>query len=35
MDTIHEVGSGNVFADLGLPNSEQELGRAKLTLQIC
>jgi predicted XRE-type DNA-binding protein len=34
MDTIHEVGSGNVFADLGFPNSEQELGRAKLTVQI-
>jgi predicted XRE-type DNA-binding protein len=27
-------GSGNVFADLGLPNSEQELVKAKLTLQI-
>jgi hypothetical protein len=32
MDTIHEVGSGNVFANLGFPNSEQELGRAKLTV---
>ena len=30
----HEVGGGNVFADLGLPNSEQELGKAKLTVQI-
>jgi predicted XRE-type DNA-binding protein len=29
-----EVGSGNVFADLGLPNPEQELLKAKLTLQI-
>jgi predicted XRE-type DNA-binding protein len=28
------VGSGNVFADLGLPNPEQELLKAQLTLQI-
>jgi predicted XRE-type DNA-binding protein len=27
-------GSGNVFADLGLPNPEQELTKARLTLQI-
>jgi predicted XRE-type DNA-binding protein len=27
-------GSGNVFADLGLPNAEQELTKARLTLQI-
>ena len=27
-------GSGNVFADLGLPDSDQELMRARLTLQI-
>ena len=27
-------GSGNVFADLGLPNHEQELLKAQLTLQI-
>src|SRR5260370_41067612 len=27
--------SGNVFADLGLPNPEQELMKAELTLQIC
>jgi predicted XRE-type DNA-binding protein len=26
--------SGNVFADLGLPNAEQELMKARLTLQI-
>jgi predicted XRE-type DNA-binding protein len=26
--------SGNVFADLGLPNPEQELVKAELTLQI-
>ncbi len=30
----HERSSGNVFADLGLPNSEQELVKAKLTVQI-
>ncbi len=28
------AGSGNVFADLGLPNPEQELLKAELTLQI-
>jgi predicted XRE-type DNA-binding protein len=28
-------GRGNVFADLGLPNAEQELLKAQLTLQIC
>ena len=27
-------GSGNVFADLGLPNPEQELLKGQLTLQI-
>jgi len=27
-------GSGNVFADLGLPNAEQELTKARLTMQI-
>jgi predicted XRE-type DNA-binding protein len=27
-------GSGNVFADLGVPNPEQELLKAELTLQI-
>jgi hypothetical protein len=30
----HEISSGNVFADLGLPNPEQELVKAKLTMQI-
>jgi predicted XRE-type DNA-binding protein len=30
----HEKSSGNVFADLGLPDSEQELLKAKLTVQI-
>ena len=34
MTTHHEESSGNVFADLGLPNSEQELLKAKLTVQI-
>jgi predicted XRE-type DNA-binding protein len=29
-----EAGSGNVFADLGLPHPEQELLKANLTLQI-
>lgn len=29
-----EKSSGNVFTDLGLPNSEQELLKAKLTVQI-
>jgi predicted XRE-type DNA-binding protein len=29
-----EEGSGNVFADLGLPNPEQELMKAHLTLRI-
>ena len=30
----HEESSGNVFADLGLPHPEQELLKARLTLQI-
>ena len=34
MPTTHEVSSGNVFADLDLPNSEQEPVKAKLTMQI-
>jgi predicted XRE-type DNA-binding protein len=29
-----EKGSGNVFADLGLPNPEQDLLKARLTLHI-
>lgn len=33
MKKDHEKSSGNVFADLGLPNSEQELLKAKLTVQ--
>src|ERR1035438_7923666 len=34
MQTTHEDSSGNVFADLGFPNSEQEMVKAKLTVQI-
>ena len=34
MTATHEKSSGNIFADLGLPNSEQELLKAKLTVQI-
>ncbi len=30
----HEISGGNVFADLGLPYPEQELVKARLTLQI-
>jgi predicted XRE-type DNA-binding protein len=30
----YEKSSGNVFADLGFPDSEQELAKAKLTAQI-
>ena len=29
-----QTSGGNVFADLGLPNPEQELLKARLTLQI-
>lgn len=29
-----EEGSGNIFADLGFPNAERELLKARLTLQI-
>jgi predicted XRE-type DNA-binding protein len=32
--TAIKRGSANVFADLGLPNPEQELLKAQLTLQI-
>ena len=31
---IIEEGSGNVFADLGLPNPEEELLKAKLARQV-
>lgn len=30
----YEISSGNVFQDLGLPNAEAELLKAKLSLQI-
>jgi predicted XRE-type DNA-binding protein len=30
----YEVGSGNVFADLGLPNAEDHLVKAQLVLKI-
>jgi predicted XRE-type DNA-binding protein len=30
----YEESSGNVFADLGLPNAKQEMLKAKLTVQI-
>jgi predicted XRE-type DNA-binding protein len=30
----YEASSGNVFADLGLPNPDQELLKANLTMQI-
>jgi len=33
-DTKVEVGSGNVFADLGLPNPEESLAKAKLASRI-
>lgn len=34
MTKDHEKSTGNVFADLGFPNSKQELVKAKLTVQI-
>lgn len=34
MDT-HENSSGNIFADLGLSNPEQEKVKAELTIQLC
>ena len=34
MTIKYEKSNGNVFADLGFPNSEQELVKAKLTVQI-
>ncbi len=30
----HEAGSGNVFADIGLPNAEEHQLKAKLVLKI-
>jgi len=34
VDVEFEKSSGNVFADLGFPNPEQEMVRARLALQI-
>ena len=34
MTIEHETSSGNIFADLGLPDSEQERVKAQLTIQI-
>jgi hypothetical protein len=33
-EIAYSVGSGNVFADLGLPNAEQLLAKAELTFHI-
>ena len=30
----HEIGSGNVFADIGLPNAEEHLVKAQLVFRI-
>src|SRR5450756_1911339 len=30
----HEIGSGNIFADLGLPNAEEHLLKASLVVQL-
>ncbi len=30
----HDVGSGNVFADLGLANAEEQLAKAELASRI-
>lgn len=30
----YEIGSGNVFADIGLPNAEEHLIKARLVLKI-
>src|SRR5262245_53806107 len=32
--TGHQVGSGNVFADIGLPNAEEHLVKAQLVYKI-
>ena len=29
-----EIGSGNIFADLGLPNAEEHLLKASLVMQL-
>jgi predicted XRE-type DNA-binding protein len=33
-EILYTIGSGNVFADLGLPNAEQLLAKSELTFQI-
>jgi hypothetical protein len=30
----HEIGSGNVFKDLGIPNAEEHLVKAQLVFKI-
>jgi len=30
----HDIGSGNIFADLGLPNAEEHLLKASLVVQL-
>jgi predicted XRE-type DNA-binding protein len=35
MSKKYERSGGNAFADLGLPNSEQEQIKARLTVEIC
>lgn len=30
----HDIGSGNIFADLGLPNAEEHLLKAALVVQL-
>ena len=34
MSKMIEKSSGNVFADIGVPNAKQELLKSKLTLQV-
>jgi predicted XRE-type DNA-binding protein len=31
---VHEVGSGNIFADLGLPNAEEHMLKAAFVAQL-
>ena len=31
---VHEIGSGNIFADLGLPNAEEHQLKAALVVQL-
>lgn len=34
-ETEITIGSGNIFADLGIPDPEEHLAKAQLTSQIC